>query len=190
MININQLDQEKMAGKNNNHNGRKRSINYYMRVLHRDIGFFILGLIVIYSISGIVLTFRDTDFLKAESQVEQQLDANLQATELGEALRMRGFRVESEDAEIIDFGTGIYNKETGLTRYSVYELPAVLDKFNDLHKTMSSSAASPFTTILGFLLLFMAISSFWMFKTTSPHFKRGMILTSVGIIATIALLFI
>jgi hypothetical protein len=187
---MNQLGEEKMSKNNNNHNGRKRGLNYYMRVLHRDIGFFILGLIVIYSISGIVLTFRDSDFLKTERQVERQLDQNLQANELGEVLRMRGFKVESEDAESIDFGTGTYNKETGLASYSVYELPEILEKFNNLHKTMSSSDASPFTTILGFLLLFMAISSFWMFKSTSPHFKRGMILTAVGIIASIALLFI
>lgn len=174
----------------NNHKNNKKSIQYYMRVLHRDIGFLILGLIVIYSISGIVLTFRDTNFLKTERQVEQQLEPDLQANELGEALRMRRFSVESEDAEIIDFGTGTYSKETGLTTYSVYELPVVLEHFNDLHKTMSSGAASPFTTILGFLLLFMAISSFWMFKTTTPHFKRGMLLTVVGVLASIVLLMV
>lgn len=184
-----------MTNKNNgngrsNGNGRNNSINYYMRVLHRDIGFFILGLIVIYSISGIVLTFRDTNFLKTERQVEQQLEPNLQANELGEVLQMRRFIVENENAEVIDFETGVYSKETGLATYSVYELPVVLEKFNDLHKTMSSGAASPFTTILGFLLLFMAISSFWMFKTTSPHFKRGMVLTGVGVIATIVLLMV
>lgn len=159
-----------------------------MRVLHRDIGFLIVGLIVIYSISGIVLTFRDTNFLKTERLVEQQLDTNLKANELGEALRMRRFTVESENAEVINFGMGIYNKETGLASYSVYELPVILEKFNDLHKTMSSSSASPFTTILGFLLLFMAVSSLWMFKKTSPHFKRGMVLTAVGILASVALL--
>jgi len=172
----------------NNHKNNKKSIHYYMRILHRDIGFLILGLIVIYSISGIVLTFRDTNFLKTERQVEQQLETNLQANELAEALRMRRFSVESEGTEIIDFGIGTYSKETGLATYTVYELPVILEKFNDLHKTMSSGAASPFTTILGFLLLFMAVSSFWMFKTTTPHFKRGMVLTAVGIIASIALL--
>ena len=172
----------------NNHKNNKKSIHYYMRILHRDIGFLILGLIVIYSISGIVLTFRDTNFLKTERQVEQQLEPNLQENELEETLRMRRFSVESEGTEIIDFGIGTYSKETGLATYTVYELPVILEKFNDLHKTMSSGAASPFTTILGFLLLFMAVSSFWMFKTTTPHFKRGMILTAVGIIASIALL--
>ncbi len=173
---------------NNNNNNKKKGIHYYMRVLHRDVGFFIIGLIVIYSISGIVLTYRDTDFLKSEQQVERQLEPNLQADELGQALRMRRFHVESEDAEIIDFGSGTYNKETGLATYSVYELPAILEQFNHLHKTASNSAASPFTALLGFLLLFMAISSFWMFKTTTRQFKRGMVLTAVGIVASVVLL--
>lgn len=159
-----------------------------MRVLHRDIGFFIIGLIVIYSISGIVLTFRDTNFLKFQKQVEQKLETNLQANELGQALRMRRFNVETENAEIIDFGTGTYNKETGLATYTVYELPAILDRFNRLHKTASSSGASPFTATLGFLLLFMAVSSLWMFKTRSPHFKRGLVLTLAGILISVALL--
>lgn len=172
----------------NNKKGKRKSINYYMRVLHRDIGFFIIGLIVIYSISGIVLTFRDTNLLKFERQVERQMEPNMQANELGQTLRMRGFQVESENAEMINFGSGTYNKETGLATYTVNELPAILESFNHLHKTASSSAASPFTAILGFLLLFMAVSSLWMFNSTSPHFKRAMVLTLVGIMASIALM--
>ncbi len=34
---------------------KSKSFNYYMRTLHRDIGFFAFGLIVIYILSGIVL---------------------------------------------------------------------------------------------------------------------------------------
>lgn len=177
-----------MANNNKNGNGKRKSINYYMRILHRDIGFFIIGLIVIYSISGIVLTYRDTDFLKSERQVERLLEPNMEANELGQALRMRGFRVEREDTEIIHFGSGTYNKETGLATYTVYELPAILERFNRLHKTASNSAVSPFTAILGFLLLFMAVSSLWMFKTTSPHFKRGIVLTVAGVLVSVAML--
>ena len=40
----------------------KKSIHYYMRGLHRDIGFFLIGLTLIYSISGVLLIYRDTDF--------------------------------------------------------------------------------------------------------------------------------
>lgn len=47
----------------------KKSINHYMRSLHRDIGFFVIGLIVIYSISGVVLIYRDTNFLKHDAVI-------------------------------------------------------------------------------------------------------------------------
>ncbi len=159
-----------------------------MRVLHRDIGFLILGLIVIYSISGVVLTFRDTDYFKTEQQIEQQLEPNLQGNEVGEALRMRRFNVESETAENVFFHSGSYNKETGIVVYTVNELPAILKTFNDLHKSKSNSLSGWFSTIFGLLLLFMAISSFWMFKTCTRQFKQGMIYTAAGIIISILLM--
>ena len=37
-----------------------------MRDLHNKIGFFIVGLVVIYALSGIVQTYRDTSLLKHE----------------------------------------------------------------------------------------------------------------------------
>ena len=46
-----------------------KSINHCIRSLHRDIGFFIIGLTIIYSMSGIVLTYRDTNFLKHETLI-------------------------------------------------------------------------------------------------------------------------
>jgi hypothetical protein len=35
-----------------------------MRELHRYLGFFLVGIMSVYAISGVVLIFRDTDFLK------------------------------------------------------------------------------------------------------------------------------
>lgn len=175
-----------MANHNNNHN----SIHYYMRVLHRDIGFLLIGLIVIYAISGVVLTFRNTDYFKSEKQIEQQLEPNLKANEVGQALRMRRFNVESETAESILFSSGTYNKETGVTIYTVNELPIILEKFNTLHKSNSNSATGLFSIVVGILLLFLAISSFWMFKTCTRQFKRGMILTATGIIISVVLILI
>ena len=43
-----------------------------MRYLHNKIGFFITGLVIIYSLSGLVQTYRDTDFLKHEVTNEKE----------------------------------------------------------------------------------------------------------------------
>ena len=43
-----------------------------MRVLHRYLGFFLAGIMAVYAISGVILIYRDTDFLKSEQVFEEQ----------------------------------------------------------------------------------------------------------------------
>lgn len=173
-----------------NHHSKHKSIHYYMRVLHRDIGFLMIGIIVIYSISGVVLTLRDTDYFKTEKQIEQQLEPNLKPSEVRQALGIRRFNVQNETSENIIFSSGTYNKETGLTIYTISELPFILEKFNALHKSSSNSITGIFSVIVGTLLLFLAVSSLWMFKTCSQHFKRGMMFTGAGIVISVILLMV
>ena len=83
-----------------------------MRVYHRYLGFFLAGIMAMYALSGTVLIFRTTDFLKGEKIVERQLEANIQASELGEKLRMRGYSISGEEGDVIYFNNGEYNKNT------------------------------------------------------------------------------
>ena len=39
-------------------------IHYWIRSLHRDIGFFLVGLTLVYVLSGLLLIYRDTGFLQ------------------------------------------------------------------------------------------------------------------------------
>ena len=41
------------------------TIHYWIRSLHRDIGFFLVGLTLVYVLSGILLIYRDTGFLQS-----------------------------------------------------------------------------------------------------------------------------
>lgn len=166
----------------------KKSINHCVRSLHRDIGFFVIGLTIIYSISGIVLTYRDTNFLKYERIVEKTLSPNMEASELGKALHLRDFKVLKNEGEIEYFQNGTYNKVTGLVKYSEKKLPPILNKFNNLHKSSSRNLMHLFSTIFGILLLFLAISSFWMFKTKTKLFRRGIYIASSGVVFAIILL--
>lgn len=169
---------------------QKRTLNHYMRALHRDIGFFVVGLITIYSISGIVLIYRDTDFLKHEAQVEKKLASNLQVSELGPILRLKDFKVLKTEGDILYFPNGSYNVTTGIAQYTQKELPLWLSKFSQLHKTASQSPVHWFTTVFGALLLFLAISSFWMFHAGTRQFRRGIIIAGTGIALAIILLFL
>jgi hypothetical protein len=166
------------------------SFIYCMRSLHRDVGYFIIGLTIIYSISGVVLIYRNTDFLKSEKQIEKQISPNLKESELGGILHVRNLEIVKIEGDIISFRNGTYNMATGVVNYSEKTLPAFLERFNNLHKKASGSISYLFSTIFGVLLLFLAISSFWMFKPTTKMFRRGIIFTGSGLLLAIILLFL
>jgi uncharacterized iron-regulated membrane protein len=46
--------------------GTKTSLPFKFRVIHRYLGFFLAGIMALYALSGIVMIFRDTDFLKSQ----------------------------------------------------------------------------------------------------------------------------
>lgn len=168
----------------------KKTINYYMRVLHRDIGFFTIGLVIIYSLSGILLIYRDVDFLKCSTTVEKKLPPNLEPSELGRAFHSRDFKVIKTEGETVYFQNGTYNMTTGVAVYTSQENPFPLNKFIQLHKASSKSPAHWFLAAFGFLLIFLAVSSFWMFKKHTPQFRRGVYITVAGIIFSVVLLLV
>ena len=169
---------------------QKKSINYYNRSLHRDIGFFLIGLTVIYCLSGILLIYRETGFLKNEKQIEKKLSPDIQLSELGRILHIRNLEISGTEGDVVYFQNGNYNKTTGVVKYSEKVLPAFLEKFNNLHKRSSRDMSHLFSTIFGILLLFMAVSSFGMYKKESRLFSRGLVLAGSGIVVTLILLFL
>jgi hypothetical protein len=166
----------------------KKTLSYYMRFLHNNVGFFIVGLVMIYSLSGIVQTYRDVDIFKKVELHTKQLDPNLKENQLGEALKMRGFKATGMNDTTISFRDGSYNKATGLATYTTKEFYPWIQPFTELHKTSTKGVAHYFTTIFGVLLLFMSISAFWMFKPGTKLFSRGVYMTIAGIIGAVILL--
>ena len=168
----------------------KKSINYYIRGLHRDLGFFAAGLIVIYALSGMLLVYRDTDLMKADMQVEKKLTPNMESAKIGEALRLKNFKVTKTEGETIWFQGGTYNATTGIAVYTSRDIIFPFNKLIGLHKAVSKNPAHWFNILFGILLLFMAISSFWMFKTENRNFRRGIYIAGAGIVFVIILLLI
>jgi hypothetical protein len=167
---------------------QKKSINHYIRSLHRDVGFFVVGLVLIYSISGIVLIYRDTGFLKHEVKIEKQLPPNMEASQLGKALHIKDFKVIKSEGELVNFKNGTYDRATGVANYSAEELPKWISKFNKLHKSSTKTMVHWFTTVFGISMLFLAISSFWMIKPGTRLFRREVYFAAAGILFAIILL--
>lgn len=162
----------------------------FMRITHRYLGYFLAGIMVVYSLSGILLVYRDTDFLKKETKINKVLQKNLTEKELGKEIKIKGFEVEKTENGIMFFKQGTYNTTTGQVNYTKKELPYVLDKFTKLHKSQSKDKFSPLNAFFGISLFFFVISSFWMFNPKTKAFKRGMYYAAAGLVLAIILVFI
>jgi uncharacterized iron-regulated membrane protein len=168
----------------------KGTIHNSMRIYHRYLGFFLAGIMAVYAISGVVMIFRDTDFLKREEQMEKKLAPGLKVEELGQAIRIRNLKPESETNDLIRFQQGYYNKLTGMTVYVTKSLPKGIEKLTQLHKASTKQPLFYLNVFFGTGLLFFVISSFWMFMPKTTIFKKGLYFTLAGIVLTIILLFV
>ena len=167
-----------------------KSIYYYMRIIHRYLGFFLAGIMAVYALSGIVLIYRDTDFLKNEKIIEKKLKPAIVASKLGEELRIKNLKITKTEGDILYFNNGTYNSKSGLANYTSKELPFVLKKFTDIHKASSKEPLYWLNTFFGVALFFFVISSFWMFKPKNKNFTTGIYISIAGLILTLILMFI
>ncbi len=159
-----------------------------MRDLHNNIGFFIVGLVVIYALSGILQTYRDTDLLKHEIKNEKTIEPGLDVEKLGKAIKQKELKIDKTEGAILSFKGGTYNAETGEVKYVTKELYGWVKPFTELHKSNSKGIVHYFTVLFAIALFFMCVSAFWMFKPGTKAFSSGMILTVLGIVASIILL--
>ena len=161
-----------------------------MRIFHRYLGFFLSGIMAVYAISGIVMIFRETKFLKSEREIEKQLAVDLPDAEVGSTLRIKEFKVERSEGSLIYFREGTYDKKSGLAKYKAKQLPYVLDKMTKLHKATTNRPLYFLNIFFGVALLFFVLSAFWMFMPKTEVFRKGLYFALVGIVLTLILVFL
>ena len=168
---------------------KKKSTNL-MRIIHRYLGFFLAGIMAVYALSGIILIFRDTDFLKQEKKFVSTVETNLSGEDLGKALKIKKFKVEREEGDVIYFKEGTYNKKTGAADYKLTSQPLIIEKMTHLHKAKTGDPLFFLNIFFGLSLFFFVVSTFWMFTPKTTIFKKGMYFTAGGIVLTIIMLFL
>lgn len=159
-----------------------------MRIWHRYLGYFLAGIMAVYALSGILMIFRDTNFLKQTKQVTKMVKPNATIEELGQLLRMREVEVEKQEGNMIYFEGGTYDKSTGKAVVTVGELPKFLNKLTELHKARSGQPLFFLNVFFGVSLLFFVISAFWMFLPKTTIFKKGLYFTLAGLLLAILML--
>ena len=166
-----------------------RQISLKVRVLHRYLGFFLAGVMAMYAISGIIMIFRETDFLKKQTVETRKLETNLTGGELSPKLRM-AVKVDKTEGDVLYFKDGNYNKANGVATVTKMKLPFVLEKMERLHKATTNSPLYFFNIFFGLSLLFFVLTAFWMFLPKMPIFKKGVYYAIGGMILTIIMLFV
>lgn len=168
---------------------KKQNVKATMRILHRYLGYFTAGIMAVYAISGVLLIYRDTNFLKKENKYEVVLRPSLTEKELAKEIKMRNVVFKGSEGDLRKFEQGTYNVKTGEAKYSKMQLPYVLEKFNELHKSTSKHRYASLNTLFGLVLFFFVISSFWMFNFKSKAFRRGMIYAGIGFVLSLIMVF-
>ncbi len=168
----------------------KKKSNYYFRIFHRYLGFYLVGIMAVYAISGITLIFRKTDAFKDNVEIKAQLERALELPALEKALNIGKLEITKEENNMVYFDGGQYNKQNGEVIYHQMQLPYVLSKMQKLHKATTKSPVYWLNIFFGVSLLFFVISAFWMFLPETAIFKKGVVFSLLGIIMTFIILFI
>jgi len=169
---------------------KSRAAQMRMRIYHRYLGFFLAGIMAVYAISGIVLIFRDSDFLKNDYTITKTLDAQLSEAQLPAKIGNKKLKVTRVEDGIFYFKEGTYNTTTGEAMYTKKQLPFILKKMTNFHKAQSGDPLFFLNIIFGLGLLFFVISAFWMFMPGTKVFRKGMIFVAAGVVLSLILLFI
>lgn len=166
------------------------NVSKNMRVYHRYLGFFLAGIMAIYSISGIILIFRETSFLKSEVHKVLTIAPNLKNEEIGPAIKIKNLKTTGEEGDVVKFEQGTYNKTTGIADFKVKELPNFINKLTKLHKATTKDPLYFLNIFFGMSLFFFVISSFWMFMPGTTIFKKGLYFTIAGMVLVLIMLFV
>jgi len=161
-----------------------------MRIYHRYLGFFLAGIMAIYSVSGIVMIFRDTDFLKKENLKVLNVASGLKSDEVGPAIKLKNLKIKSDTLDVVTFEQGTYNRTTGVAEFTVKELPYLINKMTKMHKATNKDPLYYLNIFFGVALMFFVISSFYMFMPGTTIFKKGMYFTLAGIVLVLVMLFV
>ncbi|MCL1039315.1 PepSY-associated TM helix domain-containing protein [Shewanella submarina] len=172
----------------------KAKVNWFRlnRSLHRDIGYFCIGMTLIFAISGIAVNHNDDwnpDYSVELSQLQLAprdwlalSDRELSQTLIEQVPDAAGVKAThwSHPGEFKVFLQDASNLTLDLTRHSLevekISKRPLLNEFNRLHLNETHKAWVIFSDLYAGMLIFLAISALFMVKGRhSPWRKRGLL---------------
>ncbi|XOB60878.1 hypothetical protein ACMC56_09680 [Campylobacterota bacterium DY0563] len=186
----------------------KKSLSNIMRSLHRDLGYFFIGVTLIYSITGFILSARALGWLKVEYNFTTVIQKGIQKDDFKSKLlseaklgkldviytketfktveknikRLEFFKLENN---ILYFNRAgkfdiKYNQVTGESKIKYKDYPPYLKLFMNFHLSNNENVWFYLALVYSLVLAFFAISAMFIVKGKYGFKKRGIYLTSLG----------
>ncbi|MFK2823089.1 hypothetical protein ACH5BK_08915 [Arcobacter sp. YIC-80] len=188
-----------------------------VRSLHRDLGYFVIGLTLIYAITGIVLSGRGLGWFKVEFEDYAVIQKNIAVDSFNDEFKKVVFQGKinevfpkssykdvkkhlnlkptKQDDEVMYFKAWKslkvkYEQKSGNLEVKYKGYPVALEVFVHAHKAKHDSAWFYLAIIYSVILSFLAISSFWMVKGKNGFKKRGVYFMLAGFAVVALFLYI
>jgi hypothetical protein len=178
------------------------NIRKTLRALHRDFGYFVVGITFIYTVSGIALNHRQDwnphyTLISEEIAVPSKTYTELTKAEVTAILEKfefnpvykKHFITKNGDVKIfVEEGTVIYNPQKGIAALEILKKRPFFFQINKIHLAQTGNVWIWISDAMAVFLLFVAISGLFLLKGKYGLKGRGLWLTGLGIIIPLAVI--
>lgn len=171
-----------------------KKIRKWLRIIHRDLGYFVVGITLVYAVSGILLNHKKNDEDPAYRIVSggNTIDKNLSVAMFKDFWKknhtdIRLNKVVSEKDNFKLFlagGLGDYSPHTGDYHYEIYQKRPMVSFINKLHLNQKHSWTF-FGDVFAVSLIFLAVSGLFIVAGKNSFKKRGVWFMLGGIVIVI-----
>jgi uncharacterized protein len=172
----------------------KKNIVKWLRILHRDLGYFFVGITLVYGISGIIMIQKKHGQDPAYATINEQLQLPKHLDEASfvsywdkEIHRYELNRVFSDHHKIKVFlvgGIGEYDAQSGLLAFEVYKRKPFVHFINRMHFNQIKGWTF-FAYFFAASLIFFAISGIFIVSGKNGFMKRGIWFMAAGLLLVI-----
>lgn len=177
-----------------------------LRIIHRDLGYFIVGMTIVYALSGIFLNHRhdfNPDYIITveEFNFNPVGEGKLSASDVRRILEghdkelvyKKHYTTKRGEVKVfIENGEVVLNPESGQAWVRYLQRRPILFEMNRLHKASIGTVWKWVSDVMAATLLLVAISGLFLLKGKHSFTRWGWWLTLAGILVplTFALLFV
>ena len=171
-------------------------IRRLLRILHRDLGYFIVGMTIVYALSGIFLNHRHdfnpdykiyfVDFqteIGPDTNVDEKMLRNILAELDHDVVFKKHYITNQGNIKIfIENGEVVINSETGEGTMNYLQRRPIIFEMNLLHKASIGTIWKWVSDGMAVILLFVAVSGLFLLKGKRGFGHWGWWWTIAGII--------